>query len=49
MTGWERPYLDQLLGMIQDEEGYIKLLDGDRFRLTQEGVNHCKRIYPTMS
>jgi hypothetical protein len=32
------PYLDELLRMIQDEDGF-EVLDGDKFALTPTGIN----------
>jgi hypothetical protein len=49
ITAYERPYLDELLRMIQDEDMLIEVLDEDRFRLAQGGINRCKEMYPAMS
>ena len=49
LTGYERPYLDELLRTIQDEDMLIEVLDEDRFRLGQGGINRCKEMYPAMS
>ena len=49
ITGYERPYLDELLRMIQDEDMLIEVLNEDRFRLGQGGINRCKEMYPAMS
>jgi hypothetical protein len=35
--------------MIQDEDMLIEVLDEDRFRLAQGGINRCKEMYPAMS
>jgi hypothetical protein len=39
ITAYDRPYLDELLRMIQDEDMLIEVLDEDRFRLGQGGIN----------
>lgn len=44
ITGWERPYLDELLRMIQEEDRFVEVLNGDKFRLTQDGINRCRQI-----
>ncbi len=49
ITAYERPYLYELLRMIQDEDMLIEVLDEDRFRLGQGGINRCKEMYPAMS
>jgi len=38
---FDRPCLDELQ-MIQDEDGFIKVeKGGDKFSLTQKGINRC--------
>jgi hypothetical protein len=45
IEGFDRPYLDELLQMIQDEDGFIKIEEeGDKFRLTQKGINRCLEL-----
>jgi hypothetical protein len=45
ITDFDRPYLDDLLYMIQDEDGFIKIEEGgDTFRLTQKGINRCLEL-----
>jgi hypothetical protein len=42
---FDRPYLDDLLHMIQNEDGFIKIEDGgDKFSLTQKGVDRCLEL-----
>jgi hypothetical protein len=39
---FDRPCLDELLQMIQGEDGFIKVeKGGDKFSLTQKGINRC--------
>ena len=49
ITAYEMSYLDELLRMIQDKDILIEVLDEDRFRLGQGGINRCKEMYPAMS
>ena len=45
IEGFDRPYLDDLLHMIQNEDGFIKMEDGgDKFSLTQKGVDRCLEL-----
>jgi hypothetical protein len=45
ITDFDRPYLDELLQMIQDEDGFIEMQEGgDKFRLTQKGVDRCLEL-----
>src|SRR5919197_529672 len=46
--GWQRPLLDELLKRIQNEDHFIELLDKDRFRLRQEGIDRCRKLYPSI-
>jgi hypothetical protein len=39
-----RPYLDELLYMIQDQDGFIEMQEGDKFRLTQKGIERCLEL-----
>jgi hypothetical protein len=42
---FDRPYLDELLHMIQNEDGFIKIEEGgDKFSLTQKGINRCLEL-----
>jgi hypothetical protein len=42
VEGFDRPYLDELLQLIQDEDGLIKIEEGgNKFRLTNKGINCC--------
>ena len=49
ITAYERPHLDELLRMIQDEDMLIEVLDEERRRLDQGGINGCKEMYLAMS
>jgi hypothetical protein len=45
IEGFDRPYLDDLLHKIQNEDGFIKIEDGgDKFSLTQKGVDRCLEL-----
>ena len=45
LEGFDRPYLDELLQMIQDEDGLIKIEEGgNKFRLTKKGMNRCLEL-----
>jgi hypothetical protein len=45
IEGFDRPYLDELLQMIQDEDGLIKIEEGgNKFRLTKKGMNRCLEL-----
>ena len=45
IEGFDRPYLDELLQMIQDEDGLIKIEEGGgKFSLTQKGVDRCLEL-----
>ena len=48
-TVYEMPHLDELLRMIQDEDMLIEVLDEERRRLDQGGINGCKEMYLAMS
>jgi len=45
IEGFDRPYLDELLQMIQDQDGFIKIEEkGDKFSLTQKGIDRCLEL-----
>jgi len=45
IEGFTRPYLDELLYMIQNEDGLIKIEEGgDKLSLTQKGINRCLEL-----
>jgi hypothetical protein len=45
ITDFDRPYLDELLQMIQDEDGLIKIEEEKgEFHLTQKGINRCLEL-----
>jgi hypothetical protein len=44
IEGFARPYLDELLYMIQNEDGLVKIEGGNKSRLTQKGINRCLEL-----
>jgi hypothetical protein len=45
VEGFDRPYIDELLQMVQNEDGFIEIKEGgDKFRLTQKGINRCLEL-----
>ena len=42
MEGFLRPYWDQMLPELQNEEDLIQILPGGKIRLTKKGIMHCK-------
>jgi hypothetical protein len=49
IIGWQRPYLDELLRLIDNQDdAIIKMVDADRFRLTSNAINRCRQMDSTM-
>ena len=41
MMGFERSYLVQMLLELEKEEEYLRVLPGEKIRLTTRGVRYC--------